>query len=438
MSEPFRILEHLRGSRSLSDDDLRRVVAGAYRSDDPETPSAEAWGDAQLGAFLMGVALTGLDPHQTGVLTRAMLDSGERWDLGSDVPLLGDKHSTGGVGDKVSLVLAPVLAACGLPVVMLTGRGLGHTGGTADKLGVIPGLEQTLERRQALRLLDSVGMALGVPTARIAPADRTLYRLRDVTATIRSIPLVVASILSKKLASGARALVLDVKTGNGAFMRDLWESRELARALVETAHELGLPTSAVLTDMSQPLGTWAGHTVEVRESLDALAGNGPESLMEVTYTLCEELAGLLGSDLGRADFERAISSGAARERFERWAVEQGADASWFDAPDLPVAPVEVVVEAQRDGVLSRVETEELGLLLVRAGGGRVQPTDEIDVEVALEHVTRLGEPVERGQVLARVYLREENPELARAVAECYVVEDTGEAPPLVYGGIERG
>jgi len=430
MSGPVAIgplLDGLRSGRALTDEEILAVVAGAADG---------SWAGAQLGAFLMGVAIRGLDVHQTGVLTRAMLGSGERWCLGETVAHLGDKHSTGGVGDKVSLVLGPLLAACDRPVVMLTGRGLGHTGGTADKLEAIPGLSLELGRQGCLDLLAKIGLAIGVATERIAPADRTLYALRDVTGTVRSIPLVVASILSKKLATGACGLVLDVKVGSGAFFGRVEDARELARLLVDTANDLGLPSVALLTDMSQPLGRWAGHTVEVQESLDCLAGEGSDDLLELTIRQAEELAVLVGAPVERAALERAIASGAARERFERWAALQGADAAWLASPVLAKAPEEVVVEAPRGGVLAAIDTEGLGHVLAAAGGGRERPGDQIDPEVALLTEVRLGDRVEEGAPLARLYLRRRDPRLAGRALACFELAEAGAAPPLIHERIE--
>lgn len=422
-----QILDRLRAGDPLDEAAIRAAVTGAADG---------SWADAQLSAFLMGVAIRGLDIHSTGVLTRAMLESGERWRLDESLPAVGDKHSTGGVGDKVSLVIGPLLAACGRPTVMLTGRGLGHTGGTADKLETVPGLSLELDRDRTVALLGEVGLAVGIPTGRIAPADRALYALRDVTGTVRSIPLVVASILSKKLATGASGLVLDVKTGSGAFFPRREDSRELARRLVDTAAELGLPASALLTDMSQPLGRWVGHTVEVREALDCLEGHGPEDLAELVLRLAEVLAALVGQPVTRVDLERAIESGAARERFDLWAERQGADPGWLGAPDLPVAPREVVLEAPRGGVLAEVDTEGLGLALAAAGGGRMRPGDRIDPEVALRVEARLGQEVEEGGALARLYLRRMDEALADRVRACFRVAEAGVAPPLVQERIQ--
>lgn len=418
MPDRYRILDRLRQGEPLTAEDVQRVAAGAADG---------SWTDAQLGAFLMGVTLRGLDAEATGALTRAMLESGEQWDLASDFPGLTDKHSTGGVADTVSLPLAPLLASCGVPVVMLTGRGLGHTGGTTDKLESIPGFNLHLGRDDCCRLLDEVGCAVGTSTDAIAPADRKLYSLRDVTATIRSIPLITASILSKKLATGAEALVFDVKTGNGAFMDRREDAEELARGLVETCEKLGRKASALITDMNQPLGEWAGHTAEVRATLEVLEGRGARDLTEVTLDLGAEMARLGGHDVSREDLEKAISSGKAREKFDEWALAQGADPAWLADPDLELAPVEVVIEAERDGVLARVDTHQLGLLLVEAGGGRVAGGDNIDFGVSLRQCKRLGEEVCTGDELMRLYQRKAAAGLATRFGECFEVADRAQA-----------
>jgi pyrimidine-nucleoside phosphorylase len=423
---PYRILERKRAGMRLRREEIQAVARGAADG---------SWSEGQLAAFLMAVAIRGLDLEETRALTLAMRDSGERWDLGAEVPRLCDKHSTGGVGDKVSLVIAPLLASCGLPVFMLAGRGLGHTGGTIDKLESIPGMDLRLDRPRCLDLLARCRMAIGVATAAIAPADRRLYALRDATATVDSIPLVVASILSKKLATGPAAVVFDVKTGNGAFFPELDRSLELARGLAETCRALGTAASCLVTDMSQPLGRWAGHAAEVRESLDALAGEGPADLMEVTFALAEEVARLAGHPLSRPEMEAAIASGRAREAFERWAALQGAATAWLRSPRFDLAPVERPLLAARSGRLAAVDVRQLGLLLVEAGGGRARPDDAVDFGVSLETRVRLGTAVEAGEELARVYLRREDERLADSFAACFTVGDTGEAPPLIAGRV---
>jgi len=390
-----------------------------------------SWSDAQLAAFLMGAAIRGLDVEQTRALTQAMLDSGERWNLGAEFPLLCDKHSTGGIGDKVSLVLAPLLAAAGAPVVMLTGRGLGHTGGTADKLEAIPGIRQELTADRARALLVESGIALGVATRGIAPADRRLYALRNHTATVEALPLIVASILSKKLATGANSIVFDVKCGDGAFLQAREDAARLARLLVEISHELGRQAAALLTDMSQPLGDWAGHACEIRETLDCLEGRGPAETVDLTLALALELARASGADWTEERLRHLLVSGVARERFVGWAVAQGAERCWFDRPALPLAPVERILTATRSGRLARVATRRLGFLLLEAGAGRTHPDDAIDLGVSLRYVARLGREVTAGEELARVYLRRDDPGLVERFAACFEVADEAVSPPLV-------
>ena len=422
MALPYRILERKRAGMRLTEEEIRAEARGAADG---------SWSEGQLAAFLMAAAIRGLDAEVTRTLILAMLESGERWELAREVPRLCDKHSTGGVGDKVSLVLAPLLASCGLPVAMLTGRGLGHSGGTMDKLESIPGLDLGLDRARCLDLLAGCGLAIGGATSAIAPADRRLYALRDTTATVDSLPLITASILSKKLAMGAAAVVFDVKTGNGAFLPELERSVELGRGLVETARALGTPTSYLVTDMSQPLGRWTGHAAEVLETLQCLAGEGPADVMEVTFALAGEVSRLVGSPLGRREMEESIASGRARERFERWAALQGADPDWLRAPRFPLAPVERPLLARRSGRLAAVDVRQLGLLLVEAGGGRSRPEDVIDFGISLETRARLGQEVREGEELARVYLRREDDRLVERLAACFTVADEGEAPVLI-------
>jgi pyrimidine-nucleoside phosphorylase len=415
-------LERKRAGGSLRESEVRAVVEGAADG---------SWSDGQLAAFLMAAAIQGLDAEETHGLTLAMLESGEQWDLAADIPTLTDKHSTGGVGDKVSLVLAPLLAACGVPIVMLTGRALGHTGGTADKLEVVPGLDLELDRARCLDLLEEVGMAVGIATSSIAPADSRLYRLRDQTATVASLPLITASVLSKKLATGAAALVFDVKTGNGAFLADKGESRALAELLVGTCASLGRRASALITDMSQPLGRWVGHASELTETLECLAGDGPDDLIEVVYALALELSTLSKVELDHTQLDAAISTGRARERFERWAVLQGGNREWLAAPDLSLADHEYVLEAAANGVLSRVDTRTVGRLLGEAavsGSGRSR---RIDPAVALYYGVRIGDRVAAGDEIGRLYLSRADDRLADEFRHCFVVEEEGAAPPLI-------
>lgn len=419
---PYRILERKRAGMRLTEEEILEVVRGATDG---------SWSEGQLGAFLMAAAIRGLDVEETRALTLGMLESGERWFLARDVPNVCDKHSTGGIGDKTSLVLPFLLASCGLPVSMLAGRGLGHSGGTMDKLEAIPGIDLDLDRRRCLDLLERCGIAFGGATGGIAPADRRLYALRDVTATVESLPLITASILSKKLAMGAAAVVFDVKAGNGAFMPDLESARELARMLVETAKGLGTKVSALITDMNQPLGRWCGNAAEVREGLDCLEGRGPDDLMEVTYRLAEEVSALVGQPLTRADLEGAIASGRARERFDQWAVLQGANPAWVLAPKLDLAPVERPLRTRRSGVVSQIDTRQIGMLLIEAGTGRIRPDSEIDHGVSLLVEARLGDEVREGDELGRLHLRRDDDGLVERFEACFEVGERGEAPVLI-------
>lgn len=421
VSSPYQILARKRRGLALDADDLAAIVAGA---------SDGSWGDGELAAFLMAVAIHGLAPEEIHRLTLSMMQSGDCWDLASDFPGVVDKHSTGGVGDKVSLVLAPLMAAARIPTAMLTGRGLGHTGGTADKLEVVPGLDLELSRARCLGALEQSGMAIGVATADIAPADRRLYALRDRTATVDSLPLIVASILSKKLATGAAAVAFDVKTGDGAFMQASDDAIELARRLVDTCAALDCRASALVTDMSQPLGDWSGHTMEVSESFRCLAGDGPPEVMEVVYELAVEMASLVESPMNRKDFEALISSGIALETFVHWATIQGAEPEWLAAPKLAPAPHEVVCEASRSGFVSHVATRELGLLLAEASHPE-GPKGPLDAEVALRYDTRLGDSVTTGQELARLYLRGPDQRLEERFMTSFTIADAGALPSLI-------
>jgi thymidine phosphorylase len=419
---PYEILSRKRAGAALDRGAVEAIVAGA---------AGGGWSDAQLGAFLMAAAIHGLDDGETRALTEGMLRSGEEWRLAAEVPRLCDKHSTGGLGDKVSLPLAGLLAACGLPVVMLTGRGLGHTGGTADKLEAIPGLVMGIDRECTLALLRDTGIAIGIATGSIAPADKRLYALRDQTGTVESLPLIVASILSKKLATGAGALVLDVKVGSGAFLPAAEAATALARLLVATANGMGCRTSAWITDMSQPLGLWTGHACEVNETLALLEGEEVPDLRDVTFALCREVAALHGEALDDARLAGAVADGSAREAFVRWSRAQGAAAGW-DAQRLPLAPVEVVVPAPRDGWVAGFDCRRLGFLMVEAGAGRAKPGAAIDMGVAMRREARLGERVEQGQPLLRLYLRRADDELARRFAGAVTVSESPmAAPPLL-------
>ena len=405
-----------RDGGELGEDQIRELVEGIADG---------GVSDAQVGALAMAIVLNGMTPGERIALTGAMRDSGDVLDwsgAGLPGPAL-DKHSTGGVGDKVSLLLAPIVAACGGAVPMISGRGLGHTGGTLDKLESIPGYDTTPDPDAFRHAVASAGAAIVGQTARLAPADRRLYAIRDATGTVESIPLIVASILSKKLAAGLDALVMDVKVGSGAFLPDRERAEELARAIVEVATGNGLTTAALLTDMDRVLGRTAGNAVEVRESIDHLTGAArDERLREVTLALSAELLALGGvqpdPESAREAAERALDGGAAAERFAAMVSELGGPSDLLEAPDryLRPAAVRVEVEPAEAGTVSAVDVRAVGLAVIALGGGRTREDDPVDHSVGLTEVAAPGEEVSPGgRPLAVVHAADED--AARRAAE---------------------
>ena len=366
--------------------------------------------DYQMAALAMAIFLNGLDRSEIGAMTDAMLQSGAVLELGHLRIGRVDKHSTGGVGDKVSLILAPLVASLGVAVPMMSGRGLGHTGGTLDKLEAIPGFRTNLSLVEAVRLVEQVGCALIGQTAEIAPADRRLYALRDATATVESIPLISASIMSKKLAEGLTGLVLDVKRGSGAFLPELERGLALAQTMIELGADHGCPVIALLTAMDRPLGRACGNALEVEESIMALRGEGPPDLMSVTYALGAEML-LLGGvvadrDDARRRMEVAISSGAAAAKFEQIIVAQGGDPAVVNDPSLlPQAAECELFLAPRDGVVAQIEPRAIGRGITLLGGGRTKVEDTVDPTVGFVITARPGDIVRAGEPLATVFAR---------------------------------
>ena len=401
MALPQEIIRKKRDGGALNESEIAEFIAGL---------ASGRISEGQVAAFAMAIFFNGMSRAETVALTHAMTGSGARltWrDL--DGPVL-DKHSTGGIGDKVSLVLAPVVAACGAYVPMISGRGLGHTGGTLDKLDSIPGYATKPDLERLRAAVRAAGCAIIGQTEDLAPADRRLYAIRDVTATVESIPLIVASILSKKLAAGLDALVMDVKVGSGAFLPSFEATRDLARTLVEVANGAGLRCSALLTDMSQCLGRTAGNALEVREAIDVLTGQAVHSrLREVTLALAAELlvlGGLAQDKAGAASAAaRALDSGAAAERFARMVVALGGPADVLEKPErhLPEAPVRHAVHLERSGTVAAIDARALGLAVVGLGGGRQRVTDLIDPRVGLAEVRGLGEEVGPDAPLAIIH-----------------------------------
>ncbi len=387
----------------------------------------------------MAIYFRGLERDETQALTDAMLRSGATLDLTHLKQPRIDKHSTGGVGDKVSLILAPLVASLGVTVPMMSGRGLGHTGGTLDKLEAIPGFRTGLSLTETVRQLEAIGCALIGQTGDIAPADRKLYALRDATGTVESIPLIAASIMSKKLAEGLTGLVLDVKTGSGAFLPQQSRSLELARTMIELGADYGVPVVALLTAMDRPLGRACGNALEVEESIMSLRGEGPPDLMRVTYALGAEMLLVSGvvrdRDDARRRMEVSISSGAAAECFRRIIAAQGGNPAVVDDPSLlPEAPECELFAAPRDGVVSRVLPRVVGHGIIALGGGRTRVDDMVDPAVGFVITARPGDIVRAGEPLATIYARDANGVQAgqRALTEAIVIGDEADLPlPLV-------
>lgn len=395
--------------------------------------------DAQMAALLMAVYFRGLDRDETAALTEAMLRSGASLDLSHiDAPRL-DKHSTGGVGDKVSLILAPLIASLGAVVPMMSGRGLGHTGGTIDKLESIPGFRTRLSLAEASSQISRIGCALIGQSEEIAPADRRLYALRDSTATVESIPLIAASIMSKKLAEGLTGLVLDVKRGSGAFMPQTERGLELAQAMVELGRRHGLPVVALLTAMDRPLGRACGNALELEEAIHALQGEGPPDLMKVTYALGAEmlvLGGLAaGRDAARRAMEVAISSGKAADKFRQVIEAQGGDPAVVDDPSrLPQAACCELYFAAHAGFVATVDPRRVGIGVIELGGGRSRPGDPVDHSVGFVIAARPGDLVREGEPLATVMARDAAGIEAgrRALQHAIVIGDEADYPlPLI-------
>jgi pyrimidine-nucleoside phosphorylase/thymidine phosphorylase len=433
----YEIIKAKRDGTELPAEVIRDLVRGYVAGD---------VADAQMAAFCMAVFFRGMSDAETGALTDAMLRSGDVLDL-SDLPgVKVDKHSTGGVGDKVSIALAPIAAACGVVVPMISGRGLGHTGGTLDKLESIPGLDVRLPVERFRRVLASTGACLIGQTERLAPADRRLYALRDVTATVESIPLIAASIMSKKLAEGVDALVLDVKVGSGAFMKTRADAERLARTLVAIGRGMGKRVTALLTAMHQPLGNAVGNALEVKEAIEVLHGGGPPDLQQVTFELAAEMVVLAGRApdhrAAHAAVAQVVQDGSAFRRLRDIAAAQDGDVRVLDDPDrLPRAEGTLQVRSDRDGVVHSIDAEAIGLAAMALGAGRARVEDAVDHAVGLILHRKVGDRIGRGEPLCTLHFGGrgvESPEqVARRVLDAYQY-GLGEPPPepLVIARIE--
>ncbi|MFC7441042.1 pyrimidine-nucleoside phosphorylase [Laceyella putida] len=399
------IIRKKRDGQELTTAEIKKLIRGYTDGSIP---------DYQMSAWAMAVYYQGMSDRETADLTMAIVESGEQVDLSQIAGIKVDKHSTGGVGDTTTLVLGPLVAAAGVPVAKLSGRGLGHTGGTIDKLESIPGFSTELASAEFVKRVNDDKIAVIGQTADLTPADKKLYALRDVTATVDSIPLIASSIMSKKIASGADAIVLDVKTGEGAFMKEEADAIRLAQAMVAIGKHVGRTTVAVVSDMSQPLGYAVGNAVEVKEAIDTLKGEGPADLTELSLMLGSHMLVLSGKYGNAAEarkaLEQAIRDGSALAKFRAFVVGQHGDGTVIDQPDRLLQPrTKRKVLAERDGVINKIHAEEVGLCAMKLGAGRATKEDQIDYAVGILLHKKVGEPVKKGEPLATLYVNNEEP-----------------------------
>jgi pyrimidine-nucleoside phosphorylase len=420
------LIETKRDGGRLSPEAIAWLIDAFTRGDVP---------DYQMSAMAMAIVFNGLDPEELAAWTAAMLHSGDVMDFSDvDLPKV-DKHSTGGVGDKISIPLAPLVAACGIAVPMMSGRGLGHTGGTLDKLESIPGFTTGLDQARFREILVEHGLVLAGQSETMVPADRMLYALRDATGTVPSIPLISSSIMSKKLAEGLDGLVLDVKTGSGAFMRDLDRSRELARTMVGIGNDNGVKTVALITSMEQPLGREVGNASEIRESIEVLNGGGPDDILELTLALAEVMLEIGGVDGGRDRLLTAIDDGSALAKLVEVTVAHGGDPAVIHDPSLlPIAPHRGTVVADEDGYVNACDALTIGNAATRLGAGRARKDDSIDPAVGITVEKKIGDAVVAGDVLATVHYSDPSRWKAqeKLLAGAWKIgSDPTTAPPLI-------
>lgn len=425
------IIEKKRDGETLTEEQIRFFVEGFTRGEIP---------DYQASAWAMAVLFQGMSAEETAMLTQAMAESGDQIDLSGVVEIAVDKHSTGGVGDKTTLVVEPIVSASGVPVGKMSGRGLSFTGGTLDKMESIPGFRADLSTQEFIEQLDRIGLVLSGQTSDLATADGKLYALRDVTGTVPSIPLIASSVMSKKIAGGAQAIVLDVKVGLGAFMADLEQARELANLMVEIGDHAGRETVALISDMNQPLGIAVGNANEVREAVETLKGGGPDDFREHAIEVAANML-LLGKRASTLEGCRrlareSLENGAALEKFKQLVESQNGDVSTIDDLSLlPQAPVVEAVTAARDGWVERIHAREVGLTVMELGGGREKKGEEIDHSVGVDVLCNVGDPIKRGQELYLVRASSDSDAAAastRLTNAAIISDDQVEALPLFY------
>lgn len=433
----YDIIMKKRDGGVLSDEEIGFFVDGVVDGSIP---------DYQSSALLMAIYFRGLNAHETAVLTDRMAHSGDLVDLSAIHGFKADKHSTGGVGDKTTMIVGPIVASCGVPVAKMSGRGLGHTGGTVDKLESIPGFRVELSPEEFVRTVNEVGICVVGQSGNLAPADKKLYALRDVTATVDSIPLIAASIMSKKIAAGADGIVLDVKVGSGAFMKTLDDAVRLAETMVAIGEKVGRKTVALLTNMDAPLGRAVGNALEVREAVETLQGHGPAELTTICRALAANMLFLAGKgDLHHCDqlAREAVLTGAAFERFKMMVTAQGGDPSVLDDPEkLPQARMLHRVRAPKSGYITHIDAEKCGVAAAMLGAGRQKKGDPIDYAAGITFTRELGEQVEESFEFARFYTADESriPEAERLFLEAVTIseEPLPEMPKLIFGRVSAG
>ena len=430
----YDIIEKKKMGESLTDDEIHFVIDGYVKGTIP---------DYQVSPLLMAIYFSGMDDRETAALTKAMMNSGDVVDLSEFGDATVDKHSTGGVGDKTSLVIVPIAAALGCKMAKMSGRGLGHTGGTVDKLESIPGFKTSLSPDEFFDQVRNTGLAIIGSTANLAPADKKLYALRDVTATVNSVPLIASSIMSKKLAAGAHNIVLDVKIGSGAFMKTEEDGRTLARKMVDIGKSFGRNIAAVVTNMDRPLGFAVGNSLEVLEAVSVLKNESRGDLRDICVALASNLLSLCygwSEEESEARANEAIESGATLEKFKEWITAQGGDASFVDDPSL-LGKAEYTFEfkAERDGYISHMNAETIGKTASVLGAGREKKTDDIDHTAGIILKRKTGDYVKKGETIALFYTSKEESEKAAAEMFSSAVDFSDESPvekPLVYGVIK--
>ncbi|AHA07338.1 MULTISPECIES: pyrimidine-nucleoside phosphorylase [Bacillus] len=424
-----------RDGQALTTEEINFIVEGYTNGDIP---------DYQVSSLAMAIFFQDMNDQERADLTMAMVNSGDTIDLSAIEGVKVDKHSTGGVGDTTTLVLGPLVAALGVPVAKMSGRGLGHTGGTIDKLEAVPGFHVEIENDEFMRLVNENKIAVIGQSGNLTPADKKLYALRDVTATVNSIPLIASSIMSKKIAAGADAIVLDVKTGAGAFMKTDEDAKRLAEAMVRIGNNVGRNTMAVISDMSQPLGEAIGNALEVQEAIDTLQGKGPKDLEELCLTLGSQMVYLAGQasslEDAREKLIEVMNNGKALESFKTFLSAQGGDASVVDDPSkLPQAQFKIEVEAKEDGYVSEIVADEIGTAAMLLGAGRATKESEIDLAVGLMLRKKVGDSVKKGDSLVTIYANRENVEdvKAKIYENMKISKEHVDAPTLVHGIVTK-